>query len=117
MKKEVKIVIPIKGRNWSFILLTDKAFDKLHNSNEDTVYNNNAAMTMPTTFEAHFRKGNWCIKDIRHELGHVLYSMSLVNSANHSSDQVEETMCEIIAEHCSEIIFWSDLIADRFFQE
>jgi hypothetical protein len=115
-KSEKKITLNIKGRNWTFVLMADKAFDKLHNSNELEEHNNNVAMTVPATYEVHFRKSSWCLKDIRHEIGHMLYSMSLVNSANHKPDQVEETFCEIIGEHCSEIIFWSDLIADRFFQ-
>lgn len=116
-KAERRITLDIKGRNWSFVLLTDKSFDKLHNSNEDPDDNENVAMTIPSAFEVHFKKSNWNLKDIRHELGHLLYSMSLVNSANHKPDQVEETMCEIIAEHSAEIIHWSDLIANRFFQE
>ena len=116
-RNEKRITLNIKGRNWTFILMSDKAFDKIHNSSENEDENNNAGMTLPPSYEIHFRKSNWCIKDIRHEMGHMLYSMSLVNSANHKPDQVEETFCEIIAEHASEIIFWSDLVADRFFQE
>jgi hypothetical protein len=116
-KHERKIVLNIKGRDWTFRLMTDRNFDKLHNSNENPEDNNNAAMTMPASYEIHFRKSDWCLKDIRHEIGHLLYSTSLVNSAKMQPDQVEETFCEIIGEHCSEIILWSDLVAERFFRE
>lgn len=116
-KNEKRINLNIKGRDWTFRLLTDKNFDKLHNNYEKEEDNCSVAMTLPTHYEVHFRKTNWCVKDIRHELGHVLYSMSLTHTASHTAGQVEETFCEIIADHCAEIVFWSDLIADRFFQE
>ena len=43
--------------------------------------------------------------------------MTNTHTASHDSLQTEETFCEIIADHSAEIIFWSDLIADKFFQE
>jgi len=105
------VTLNIKGRDWSFHLLTDRRFDKLHN--EDGAVR--AAVTMPNQYTAHFKKSDWCIKDIRHELGHVLYSMTLTSTSDLTPDQVEETMCEIIAEHSPEIILWADMIAEKFF--
>jgi hypothetical protein len=101
------ITLPIKGRNWKFILVTDKRFDKLYGLG-------NVAMTLPDQNEVHFKKSTWDIVTIRHELAHVLYAMSLVGSADLTSDQVEETFAEIIGYHCSEIIFWSDQICHKF---
>ena len=103
--------LDIKGRTWSFHLLTDKRFDRLHN--EDGAAR--AGVTMPNQYEVHFRKSDWCLKDIRHELGHVLYEMSGTGTADPTSEQVEEIMCEIIAEYAPEIILWSDRIAEKFF--
>lgn len=116
-KSEKRITLNIKGRDWTFRLMSDKNFDKLHNSNEKEDDNCNVAMTLPTHYEVHFRKSDWCAKDIRHEIGHLLYSMTNTHTASHDPLQTEETFCEIIADHSAEIIFWSDLIADRFFQE
>jgi hypothetical protein len=105
------VVLNIKGRDWTFQLITDKRFDKLHNQEDQ----GRAAVTMPNQYEVHFRKSDWCIKDIRHELGHVLYEMSGTGTADPDSEQVEEIMCEIIAEYTPEIILWSDRISEKFF--
>lgn len=105
-----EITIDIKGRPWSFKLLPDKRFDKLHNPGEVE----NAAMTVPTTYECHFRRSDWDVVTIRHELLHVLYNMSLTGSANLDPIQVEETCAEIVAHHATEIILWSDRITERF---
>ena len=105
------ITIKIKGRPWNFTLITDRKFDKLHNEDDG----GRTAVTLTNQYEVHFKKSEWCVKDIRHELGHVLYIMSLTGSVGLTPDQVEETMCEIIGEHCSEIVMWSDRIAEKFF--
>jgi hypothetical protein len=106
-----EVTIEIKGRPWRFILLPDKRYDKLHNPDPDDI---SAAITLPTTYEVHFRKSDWDIVTIRHELLHVLYNMSLVSSTNLSTEDVQELCAEIVAHHCSEIIVWSDRIAERF---
>lgn len=116
-KSEKRIVLDIKGRTWTFILMTDKAFDKLHNSNENPEENNNGAMTLPTVYEVHFRKTDWTLILIRHELGHVLYQMGLNGSTNHTPAQVEEAMCTIIGYHNAEIDLWADRICERFFED
>jgi len=105
------ITISIKGRDWNFILLTDRRFDKLHNEDGGS----RAGMTSPNQYECHFRKSDWCISDIRHELGHALFHMSLTGSSDLTPDQTEETMCEIIAHHTPEIMLWSDRVAEKFF--
>lgn len=112
MKPLASIILLIKGREWTFKLFSDRAFNKLHNIEGNE---NNAAMTIPTMYEVHFAKSDWCMVDIRHELGHVLYAMTQTASASHDPDQVEETMCEIIGQNAPEIILWSDRIAERFF--
>ena len=117
-KSEKRITLSIKGRDWAFILMTDKSFDKLYNANENAEDNNNAAMTLTgNAYEVHFRKSDWDIVKIRHEIGHVLYRMSLVNDASHTPDQVEETFCQIIGHHGPEIELWTDRVAERFFED
>lgn len=105
------ISIDIKGRPWSFILMTDKRYDRLHNPDPEEL---SGAITLPTTYEVHFRRTNWDVITIRHELLHVLYNMSLVSSANLSTEDVQELCAEIVGHHSAEIILWSDRIAERF---
>lgn len=104
------ITIPIKGRDWKFVLMPDKRFDKLHNANDD----GNVAMTCPTIYEVHFRKSDWDPATIRHEMLHVLYNMSLVGSAELTAMQVQETCAEIVGQHAIEIVLWSDRITEKF---
>jgi len=105
------ISLNIKGRDWRFVLIADKRYDKLHNINPD---DSSAAITLPTTYEVHFRKSDWDIVTIRHELLHVLYNMSLVSSTSMTPEDVQELCAEIVGHHSSEIIVWSDRIAERF---
>ena len=104
------ITLNIKGRDWKFSLFSDKKFDKLHNP--DGV--ESIAMTLAGSYEVHFRKSNWDVVTIRHELLHVLVSMSLVSSADLSSSDVEELCAEIVGHHSTEIIHWSDRITECF---
>jgi hypothetical protein len=105
------ILIDIKGRQWNFILLTDRRFDKLHNEDGKA----RAGLTLPNQYECHFRKSDWCINDIRHEIGHALYHMSMTGSSDLTPDQVEETMCQLIGYHGPEIMLWADRVAEKFF--
>jgi hypothetical protein len=109
-----EISIPIKGRSWKFILMADRRFDKIHNIKED---DSNVAMTVPGTYEVHFRKSDWNISTIRHEILHVLYSASLVGSTDLSVSDVQEICAEIVGEHGLEICLWADQIAERFLVE
>lgn len=105
------IVIPIKGRDWKFILLADKRFNKLHNSMGES---DAVAMTMTTTYEVHFRKSDWDLITIRHELLHVLFTAGLSSSAELTAEQVQEICAEIVAHHTPDIVLWTDRIAERF---
>ena len=107
------ITLSIKGRDWAFILMADKRFDKLHN-NQDNQDGLNTAMTVGTTYEVHFRKSNWDLITIRHEIFHVLYNMSLSGLAELTPSQVEEMSAEIVGHHLPEIGLWQDRIAERF---
>lgn len=111
MKHIAKITLSVKGRNWTFLLLTDRAFDKLHNPDGEQ----NAAMTMTSKYEVHFCKNHWDLTNIRHELTHCFYAMAEVNSSDLSPEQVEETMCSIIGQNYAEIGLISDRIAECFF--
>lgn len=105
-----QITLDIKGRPWTFVLMTDRRYDRLYNLEEDT----SSAITLPTIYEVHFRRSNWDLVTIRHELLHVLYNMSLVSSTDMSNEDVQEICAEIVAHHAIEIVLWADRIAEKF---
>ena len=110
MKSLASITIPIKGRDWTFKLISDKQFDKAHNKEDE----GNTGMTIPTQYEVHFSKSHWTIVDIRHEVGHVLKHMCNTHTADLDPGQVEELMCQIIGTYTPEIILISDRVAEKF---
>lgn len=110
-KKEKHITLNIRGRDWKFSLISPMKFDKLHNADGET----RTGVTIIPNYEVHFKE--WSMVDIRHELGHVLYAMNRGETANPTPDQVEETMCQLIAYHHADMAVWADRIAERFFTE
>jgi hypothetical protein len=72
-------------------------------------------MTILMTREVHFRKSDWDLLTIRHELLHVLYAMSLSGSTDLDAVQVQELCAEIVGHHTPEIVVWTDQIAEKFF--
>lgn len=110
-KYKSSIVLEIKGRPWTFILMPDKTFDKLHNQNGEL----QTGMTIASQYEVHFRKSDWCIVDIRHELGHVLKIMTHTNSVDMTPDDMEEHMCELYASNFADVGVWTDRISEKFF--
>lgn len=112
MSKYTKtITLQTKGRNWTFVLMPDKAFDKLHNPEGQS----NTAMTMANQYRTEFRKSDWSFVDIVHELGHVVYALAPTRSANLTTDDVEEVMCDIYSSNYFEIGLWASQIAECFF--
>lgn len=110
-KSNNSIVLEIKGRAWTFVLVGDKAFDKKHNPNGES----NAAFTMQNQYLTEFRKSDWCFEDIVHELGHVIMSLTESHVADLTPGQVEETMCQIMAKNYFDIGRFAGLIAEKFF--
>lgn len=107
----MEISLEIKGRPWKFILMPDKRFDKFHNEDGGL----RTAITLVNQYEVHFKKSEWCIIDIRHELGHVLKAMSHTNSVDLSPGDMEELMCELYASNYADIALWTDKISEKFF--
>jgi len=117
MNKYTKsITISIKDRNWSFNLLADKTFDKLHNPVGDE---HHCAMTMSNQYRVDFRKTDWCLEDIIHELGHVYKAMTETVTADLTPLQVEETMCQIMAKNYFDIgrTLDKNLSGTKFYRE
>jgi hypothetical protein len=112
MKHLTSIDISIKGRNWTFKLISDKIFDKIHNS--DPSDNQNAGMTIFSTYEVHFPKSEWDIVDIRHEILHIYKYMCNTGSTALDVDQVEELLCEIFGNNGLEMCMYADHVAERF---
>lgn len=111
-KYKTSITIPIKGRDWQFALIPDKTFDKLHNSQGEGA----VAMTNVGNYEVHFRKSDWDLITIRHELLHVLFAAGLSGSAELTPAQVQEVCAEIVGHHTSDIVLWTDRIAEKFLE-
>lgn len=110
MKSVAQIIVTVKGRDWKFLLLTDRVFDKAHNSEDEGTIAN----TIEDKREVHFRKTDFTPKAVKHELAHVLHFESLVGSSELSPADSIELMCEIVGEHCEEIILWSNKITEYF---
>ena len=111
IKAITTITIPIRGRDWTFKLLQDRIFDKLHNKEDSE---SNTAMTVPERYEVHFKKSDLMFRDIKHELGHVYSFMSGTKSVDTSPDDIEELFCDIIADFGSEITMLSERILENF---
>jgi hypothetical protein len=105
------VTLNIKGRDWKFMLMSDKRFDKLHNPTGEL----HTAMTVANSYEVHFRKSDWCNVDIIHELGHVLKHMSETQSVDLSAHDTEELMCQLYAKNYAEVGLWTSRIAEKFF--
>ena len=112
MKSISSIILSIRGREWTFMLLSDKQYDKLHNPDADLEIT--TAMTVPDQYEVHFRKSDLMFRDIKHELGHVFKHMTGTKSAELTVENVEELFCEIIADYSLEINVLAERIQERF---
>lgn len=110
MKAMASIVIQIKGKPWTFKLVSDRVFNKVHNPEGES----NTGMTVFSRYEVHFSKSEWDLVDIRHELMHVYFFMSNTGSAELDALQTEETMCEIFGHNGLEICMVADSIAECF---
>ena len=110
-KAKRSITLEIKGRPWTFTLMPDKAFDKLHNVDGGS----RTGMTWASQYRVDFRASDWTLTDIIHELGHVVYAMAPTRSADLSVADVEETMCDIYSTDYFDIRLWSSRIAECFF--
>jgi hypothetical protein len=110
-RKEKSITLNIRGRDWKFSLISPVKFDKLHNGDDLK----RTGVTIIPSYEVHFKE--WSVVDIRHEICHILYAMNRGETSDPTPDQVEETMCQLIAYHYSDIGVWVDRIAERFFAE
>lgn len=104
------IAINIKGREWKFIVVTDKTFDKRYNPDGDA----GCAITIPEDKIVFIKKSFIHLTVIRHEIMHILVFSSLVESSSLTALQVEELCCEIIGEHGPEIQLWAETVMNFF---
>lgn len=111
MKHLAAITRDIKGRSWTFKLLSDRVFDKIHNPEGDE---GNTGMTIFSRYEVHFSKSEWDLVDIRHEIAHIFFFMSNTGSAELTALQTEETMCEIFGSNALEMCVHADVVAECF---
>ena len=86
----------IKDKEWTFLLLSDKKYDKDHGEDSDGI-------TYPSERCVYFAKSTINLSVILHELMHVFNNASLINSSDLTRLQQEELGCEIVAEHYFDI--------------
>lgn len=112
MKHNTHLTLNIKGRNWHFILYTDKQYDKKFK--EDDSDDEDCATTDPAENTVYFRRSKFNLPTIRHELMHVVVFSSLVESSDLSRTQMEDLCCEIVGEHGLEICNWAEEIMNFY---
>jgi len=105
------ITLNVKGTDWTFRLLGDKAFTKKHKSEEGEV---TEAITILESKVVEFNKIYLKPTVVIHELTHVFFGSSLVETASLDKNQVEEVMCEINAHHIMDIVAMTNKILQAF---
>lgn len=103
----MQVIVNIKGKDWKYILLSDRAYDKLHGDTSNGI-------TLPEECEVHVRKSALNTNILRHETSHIFHFSSLVETASLTALQTEEIMCEIFGEHGHEILGIADFVLNRF---
>jgi hypothetical protein len=115
MRYNEVITLNIKGRNWHFVLLGDRVFDKrfpCEEENEET-----QAITVPDENSIYLKKSRFTLPTIRHEIFHILVFSSLIESSSLDRDQMEELGAEITAEHSPEIVLWAEQVMNFYTQK
>lgn len=109
------LTLNIKGKNWHFITIADKSFDKKF-PNEEGEEGETAAVTKSDENTVYIRKTKVTIPVIRHEIFHVIVFSSLIESSSLTKDQMEELSAEIVGEHASEIVLWAEQVMNFYTQ-
>lgn len=104
------ISINIKGREWKFIVIADKTFDKRYNPEHD----GGCAITISADKSVFIKKSSIHMPVIRHEIMHILVFSSLIESSSLTALQIEEMCCEIVGEHGPEIQLWAETVMNFF---
>lgn len=104
--------IKIKGCDWTVKLLTPKQYAK--EASKDEVYGSAAYTTVEGSRKIVLQKGDVTVGIIRHELSHAIVSEAPILSAELTSHQVEEMMCEIIQKDWGLISKLTEEIIDAF---
>ncbi len=95
MKKQ--IVLKVNDDDWTFTIFDDKDYDKKHSPES-------CAMTIFDDYAVDFKKGQFCLEDVLHELIHVHYKYCYTDSARLTAHDIEEIFCELISDRISLIL-------------
>ena len=88
------LTVNIKGNEWTVKYLTPSQFRrecKIDGTDHAAAYT-----TVDGTRKIILQKGDATLGIIRHEIAHAIVSEAPILSANLSSEQMEELMCEIV---------------------
>ena len=106
------ITINIKGRDWKFVVIADKTFDKKFNAIPGD--DDGCAITLNDDKTVFIKKSSIHLPVIRHEIMHILVFSSLVESSSLTALQMEELCCEIVGEHGQELNLWAEKVMNFF---
>ena len=112
MKLNQHISLNIKGRDWYFILLSDKVFDKRFPPEQDG--DETCAVAEPKESAVYLKKSLLTIPTIRHEIFHILVFSSLIESSSLDRLQMEELGAEIMGEHALEVCIWAEKVMNFY---
>lgn len=104
------IKIAIKGSEWTFNLLSYITYTKKHGDDS-------CGITSRLTKTVDFLDKHWLIATLHHEIFHVMLAETATDSANLSTDQLEEVAAEIYAKHVYDMLTIADKIAYEFMRE
>lgn len=101
------IVRNIRGSDWTFNVMTKRAYEKKHGDDS-------AAITTTNARYVDIQSDHLAPAILRHELLHIYVNMSSTSSSDLKPDQVEEMCAEIIGTHGLEICMIADDIVNYF---
>jgi len=111
MKKKPKLVLNIKGIDWTFNVQTETAFRKMHGLNGK----NAEAIIYPHDREVYFSSVYLSPYSVRHELAHVYVASTNTSSMTSMTvDDMEELFADIIGEHLDQIQELTSKILNHF---
>jgi hypothetical protein len=98
--------LEVSGHVWEFFSLTKSTYQKKFGRASAGIADGDARTV-------HFSADQLTIRLIIHELIHVLVFESNTASSNLSAEQMEEAICDIVANNFSQLLNWAMIIYDK----
>lgn len=98
----------IKDIQWTFKLMADRQFNSLHSEGDYR------AITIPDSLEIHFRKSDFSLTVLRHELLHAYVHTCLISDNPEKEIDKEEICAKIWEMHLDQALILSNNIYKEF---